>query len=124
MEIVRRRLFEAQGDEWADAGGAAGWDPAGEQGDGEEQRRDGGVGDRIAGRDAVEEIGEKARACKRGGQTDKQAKPDDAKALAQDHLEDVARSGSNGHADTDFMRALRCGVGSDAVDANDSEDEA
>ena len=43
--------------------------------------------------------------------------------MQQDHAQDVADAGSNGHADADLTRTLRNGVGHDAVEADSGENE-
>ncbi len=66
--------------------------PAGEQGNGEQQSGDSRVSYGVAGRDAIEEIGERAGTGESGGETRKQTNCDKGNALAQNHFLAVGRS--------------------------------
>src|SRR5260370_38515601 len=60
--------------------------------------------------------------CKGGGDAGNYADGYQQEDFAHDHPDDVAASGTEGHANADFAGALGDGVGHDAVEADDSEE--
>src|SRR5260370_15981240 len=60
--------------------------------------------------------------CKGGGDAGNYADGYQQEDFAHDHPDDVAASGTEGHANADFAGALGDGVGDDDVEADDSEE--
>ena len=88
-----------------DAAGAAGGDPAGEEGDREEHDRDPGEGDRVGGAHAVEEALQEAGAGEGERQADERADRRQPHALVDDELLDIGELRAEGHAQADLAGA-------------------
>src|SRR4029077_9265644 len=80
--------------------------------------------DRISGFDAYEKAAHYARASQRNNQAQAQPNSNNAESLPQDHFQNVAWRGSHCHANPNFLGALSCGVGDNAIDTYDSENQA
>src|SRR6266851_3753857 len=119
-----QKLFVAEGDQRVDAGGAAGWDPAGYNAGHQEQGGYGAQRDWVVGGDAPELRGDDAGYGEADNNAQDDAYADQAYAHADHEAEDVALLCSEGHADADFVGAAGGGVGEDAIDADGDEHEA
>src|SRR6266852_2002774 len=114
----RKKLLVAEGYDGVDAGGAAGGDEAGQQGDKREQGGDAGEGERVGGADAEEKASQETRDRQGGGNSQNEAEQRQTSSVTQDEAEDIAALGAEGDADAEFLGALRYAVGDQAVDAH------
>src|SRR5437667_8792358 len=96
---------------------AAGGQPAGEQCNAGEQKRNGGERQRIGGFHFKKQA--LHHTCQRPGAGDAEQNPDahHTHPLSDDERKDIAFLRAERHAQSDLMRALRDGVSDDAVDA-------
>src|ERR1700682_5219179 len=88
-----RQLLVAEGYDGVDAGGAAGGDKAGQQGDELEQGGDTGEGERVRGADAEKKAGEEARDPERSSNSQCEAEQRQTSSVTQDEAEDIAALG-------------------------------
>src|SRR3984957_10585452 len=107
-----------------DAGGAAGGDVAGQQGDGGEDCGDYGERDWVGGIDAKEHGAKDAGDGDRSGDADDQANGDDEHTFADGHPQDVVTQGAECHVDADFVGTLAEGVVNYAVDSDRGEQQS
>src|SRR2546427_6020057 len=117
-------LFVAEGYDGVDAGGAAGGDEAGQQGDAREQGGDTGESERVRGADAEKQAGQEARDRQGGGNSQCEAEQRQTGSVTQDEAEDIAALRAEGDADAEFLGALRDAVGDQAVDAHGGKQQS
>ena len=98
--------------------------PAGGECDDGDDQNDAKDGGRVLGGRVEELRGQQAIRDETRRETDQDADGDEAEAGADHHAEHVAVLAADGHADGDFARLLRDGVGEHAVDAERDEHEA
>src|SRR5581483_8528376 len=115
--------FGAESDVRVDAGGAAGREPGGEEGDEGEGQGEAEVGEGIEGADAEEHAAEEPGQGQSEEEADADPQPGKAESIADDEPEDVALPRAERHADSDLARPLDHAVADHAVDAERGEDE-
>src|SRR5580692_11707704 len=117
-------LFVTKGQRWLNAGGAARGDDTGGNADRQKQDRYARNREWIVRGGLPELAGENAREREAGDESDRYPDGDDAKAHTEDEFERVGARCAERHADADFVRAPRSGVGDHAVYADRNECEA
>src|SRR5215469_4512492 len=122
-ETATGRLFVAQGGHGIDLRGATSRRVAGKKGGQQENGSDGGESAVVDGADAVKQVFHHATDTPRTGQAEEDADHSEAEAFLQDHAENLLRTRAEGHAQTDFVSALRDGEGHDAINAEGGEDQ-
>ena len=100
-----------------------GGDVAGDEGRGSEDDGDKGEGGDVPGADLEEQTAKERGGAERAQNSGSDADDGEDAGFAEDELVDGAALGSEGHADTDLAGALADGVGDDAVEADDAEEE-
>src|SRR5207249_9405368 len=117
-------LFIAEGDDGVDLGGAASWEEAGGQADGDNDGHDGGKRDWVRGRDAGDLGGEKARQGKACEQAETDPDCYQTEAVEKHQAKNGSLLGAQRHTDAEFAGLQRDRVAHHAKHADDYQDEA
>lgn len=123
METKNVVLLVSQRRDRIDAGGAAGGQVAGEEGDDDEAERDGDEGDDVVRSDAEEDGAEEAGEEEGGDQASEDTSSGELEGTGEDELKNVRARGAEGKADADLFVTLRDQISDDAVDAKAGEGE-
>ena len=117
-------LFVAQGDDGIDASRASRGDVARGQSNQRQKQRNGGERKRVCSADTVEQCGHEPSDDERSHDSEADAEKRESRPLAKDEAEDVAAIRAKGHADAEFLGALRDAVSDHAVDADAREHQS
>ena len=116
-------LFVSQRDYRIDARGASSRDGARRHGDSEQQKSHAQEREPVARFDAIKQAAQETRERQAGDDTDGHAGERGADSLAENQSHDVAALRAQGHADTDFPRALEDHVRDQPVQPYNGENQ-
>src|ERR1700739_1279717 len=116
-------LLVAEGDYGIDAGGAAGWEVAGEKASGQESDWGEEEGPRIEGGDAPELGLQNAQRGEGDTEAENDAAADKEKSFAKDEGEDIGGERAESHADAEFVGLQGDGIGHNTEETDEGESE-
>src|SRR5208282_6313295 len=108
-------LFMTQGDDGVDAGRAARGNGAGGECDQRKQERDGGIGERVRGRNAEYQAAKEPAEKGAEKKTSHNSGKSEFQTVRDDQGKNFSAACAEGHADSDFLFALSHGIGQDSI---------